>query len=215
MKLKLLALALLALASPAFAQSLPTPNLGCGFQINGTTVGCPAAIAVGGTGATTAAGARTALGITNSTPGQLPGTATNDSASAGNVGELITATVPSGSAIALTSATATNLTHLDLTAGEWDVSCTIYFLSGSSTAVSTMISSISATSNVTDVTEGVWGQISLGSSGLVLGVTNTSVAGPTVSKKLASPTTFYCVGYAGFSGGTLSQWGALRARRVR
>lgn len=61
MKLRL-TLALFALASPAFAQSLPTPNYGCGMQINGVTVGCPAAVAVGGTGGATPSAARSALG---------------------------------------------------------------------------------------------------------------------------------------------------------
>jgi hypothetical protein len=55
MKLRLV-LALCALAMPAYAQSLPTPNLGCSFKINGTTVGCPAAVAVGGTGVATIVG---------------------------------------------------------------------------------------------------------------------------------------------------------------
>lgn len=65
MKLKLAALAFLTLALPAFAQgSLSTPNYGCGLKVNGTAVGCPFGIAVGGTGGATAAAARTSLGVT-------------------------------------------------------------------------------------------------------------------------------------------------------
>lgn len=57
MKRYLIALALLALASPAFAQSLPTPNLGTGTQINGTAIGSlPLGVTKGGTGVGTITG---------------------------------------------------------------------------------------------------------------------------------------------------------------
>lgn len=52
----LFSLALLALASPAFAQSLSTPNYGCNTKINGVTIGCPASVAFGGTGVATLTG---------------------------------------------------------------------------------------------------------------------------------------------------------------
>src|ERR1700743_507145 len=45
------------------------------------------------------------------TPGQIPGTATNDNASAGNVGEIITANKASGSAVSISpSGTTVNVT---------------------------------------------------------------------------------------------------------
>lgn len=57
MRLRLALALLLALASPAFAQTLATPNYGCGLQINGTALGClPLGVSKGGTGVGTLTG---------------------------------------------------------------------------------------------------------------------------------------------------------------
>jgi hypothetical protein len=53
--------------------------------------------------------------------GQLPGETTTGSATAGNVGEFISATVLQGSAVSLTTGTPANITSISLTAGDWDV----------------------------------------------------------------------------------------------
>ena len=55
--------------------------------------------------------------------GQLigKGTATNDNAASGYIGEFISSNVPVGSAISLTSGTPVNVTSISLTAGDWDV----------------------------------------------------------------------------------------------
>jgi predicted nucleic acid-binding protein len=53
--------------------------------------------------------------------GQAPATQTNDSAAAGKVGEFITSNIVVGSAVALTTGTAANVTSVSLTAGDWDV----------------------------------------------------------------------------------------------
>ena len=71
-----------------------------------------------------------------STPGQLPGTSTNDNASTGNVGEYQESSIASGSQIQLTTVTAANITNLSLTAGDWDCSGKVNF-SGSGTTVTT------------------------------------------------------------------------------
>jgi hypothetical protein len=68
-------------------------------KVNGTTPG---------PGATAAAG-------------QLPGTATNDSAAAGDVGEYVSSVIATGSATSFTTATAKNITSISPTAGDWDV----------------------------------------------------------------------------------------------
>src|SRR5690349_16625741 len=51
----------------------------------------------------------------------LAGTATNDDAAAGKIGEYIESEVLSGSAVSLTTNTAANITSISLTAGDWDV----------------------------------------------------------------------------------------------
>lgn len=67
---------------------------------------------------TPAAANVTGLGpAATATAGQIPGTTTNDNASAGNIGEYQTATA---SSIAQVSGTATDIVSKSLTAGDWD-----------------------------------------------------------------------------------------------
>ena len=79
-------------------------------------------------------------GITNSANdirlniGHLPGEPSNGNAAAGEVGEFMSSNVTAGSAITLTSGTPSNVTFLDLTAGDWDVSGAIVYAAQGSTA---------------------------------------------------------------------------------
>ena len=57
----------------------------------------------------------------NFSNGQLPGTATNDNATAGNVGEYIASVVSGGSPITLVTGVWTNFTSIALSAGDWEV----------------------------------------------------------------------------------------------
>lgn len=59
--------------------------------------------------------------VTYTATSQIPGSATNDSASAGNVGEFISSTVLVGAGVAPASGTAADVTSVSLTAGDWDV----------------------------------------------------------------------------------------------
>lgn len=54
--------------------------------------------------------------------GQIPGTNTNDSATSGNIGEIVTSTLTSSLAVTLTSGATSNVTSVPLSAGDWDVS---------------------------------------------------------------------------------------------
>src|SRR5215469_14973398 len=67
------------------------------------------------------------------TPGQLPGTATNDNAAAGNVGEFVISTVARGSAVPLSTGTAANMTSVSLTAGDWDCTALMLFANTAAT----------------------------------------------------------------------------------
>jgi hypothetical protein len=78
--------------------------------------------------------------------GQLPGTNTNDNASAGNIGEYVSATVNNGSGVSLTNNTSANVTSISLTAGDWDVWGSVGFNAGSGTTVSLLAGWISTTS---------------------------------------------------------------------
>lgn len=126
-------LAALAIASPALAQTNP-----------GTS---PLSIAKGGTGGTTASAARTSLGLTataTAAAGQLPGEPTTGSASAGNVGELITNT---GSAVSLVTATPKDITTVSLSAGDWFCWGSVSFTAGGTPTTSFMSGWISTTAN--------------------------------------------------------------------
>src|SRR5271165_2141274 len=59
--------------------------------------------------------------------GQFPATATNDSATIGYIGEYKSATVTIGAALALSTGTATNVTSVSLSAGNWLVTGNVGF----------------------------------------------------------------------------------------
>lgn len=146
------------------------------------------------------------------------GTQTNDSASAGNVGELLSSTVVLGSAVSLTHATPADVTSLALTAGDWDVWSDIHFSGNSTTKVWYLVSGISATSATLPTAPGTFAANYVSADSFAIfniGFTQfTANAGP-LRISLASTTTYYAVTQAGFSTSTMSAHGILRARRVR
>jgi hypothetical protein len=60
-------------------------------------------------------------GVTGPATKVIVGTTTNDSATAGYVGEYVEGVLAAGSATALTTATPQTLVSISLTAGDWDV----------------------------------------------------------------------------------------------
>lgn len=146
------------------------------------------------------------------------GTSTNDSAAAGEIGELITATVASGAAVALTSPTAKNVTSVSLTAGDWDVSGAVSFTLAGATCTLAQ-AGISAATNALPTQAGGSG---IGTDPLVggsflstalTGVQNLAI--PPVRVTLAATTTIYLVAQTTFSLGTSAAYGTIRARRIR
>lgn len=179
------------------------------------------AVSAGGTGATTAAAARTALGVTATAiaaSGQLPGTATNDNASAGNVGEYISSTIASGSAVALTTGVSANVTSISLTAGDWDVFFDPVFNGTSTTALISIQASVSTTSATLNTTPGNFQVQQANGAPAYNNVTGsvgiTLPVGP-VRMSLATTTTVFGVAESVFTTSTTNVCGILRARRVR
>jgi hypothetical protein len=76
----------------------------------------------------------------------LQGTNTNDSASAGYVGELIESDLTSGSAVSMTSGVDQNITSISLTAGDWDVWGVLLNIPASGSILSQFIGWVSTTS---------------------------------------------------------------------
>jgi len=144
--------------------------------------------------------------------GQYPGSATNDSANAGNIGELISASLASGSAVSLTTATAKTVTSISLTPGDWDVHGVVVSFPAGSTVVTLAAASISTTNNALTA---------LGSEGVnyIAGGTPTStlysLPTGTVRISLSATTTVYLVAQLNFSVSTATAYGAISARRVR
>lgn len=222
------------------------------LQATSITVGWTSTLAVarGGTGASTVAGAKTNLGyettstdnaavrfdstagntqnsaliiadttgaLSRSGNGGIPiqGTNTNDSASAGQVGEVVTSTLAIGSAVTLSTGTTSEITTIALTAGDWDVSGLIAFTytGGGSTAsvCAGGINTLSATITIADPAKpsARW-------------VTNSGMAFsdhwfgiPTGRVSLSGSATYYLNANSTFSDGTMKAYGWIWARRAR
>ena len=149
------------------------------------------------------------------TTGQIPGTATNDNATAGNVGEYKSAIVLSAGAVNLTSGTAVDITALSLTAGDWDVSGLCATQPTGAVVTTVLICNITTTANTLNNAPSDGGAMAFnnatqtagGGQAITTDVARVSIAG-TVTYHLVTQTTW--------SGGTsLGGYGKLRARRVR
>ena len=138
------------------------------------------------------------------------GTATNDNAAAGVVGEYTSSLVASGSAVSLTNNTTANITSISLTAGDWDVDGHVNFTETTSTVTARSAGLTSTSATVpTDGSEAFCGVQST-----VTSETNSI----TPSRKrfsLSATTTVYLVGRASFSAGTCTGFGQITARRAR
>lgn len=115
-------------------------------SLSGATFAAPGAIG-GGTPSTGAFTTLSATGLVSpSSVAGIKGTTTNDSAQAGSVGEYISSTVLTGSAVLLTSGASADITSISLTAGDWDVWGNIALNIGAGTVFLTVAAWISATS---------------------------------------------------------------------
>lgn len=146
------------------------------------------------------------------TPGQLPGTATNDNANTGNVGEYLTASVAQGSAISISNTTPKTVVTLPLTAGDWDVWGNVGIVPAAGTTVSQIEAGINTTTNTlpagTDPSffNMQWTFTTADVQQLPVGATRVS---------LAAPGNAYLVIDCAFAVSTNTAFGALVARRRR
>lgn len=158
--------------------------------------------------------------FTQAYPTLIEAVATNSDAAAGFVGEYASSVIASGSAVALTTATAANLTYLDLDEGDWDVDLVVNFTGNVLTKVAVLHAGLSLTSATYDHTNGrsaciyVSGSTALLFNAIALGVP------PTVSVvrrrfSLAAADRVYGIGSGQFTDNTMSMYGTLTARRPR
>lgn len=138
----------------------------------------------------------------------IKGTTTNDSATAGNVGEILTISNTTNNS--LTNGNVFSLGSVSITAGDWDVWAVASFSGTGSTSTFT-IGGI-GTSNSTLGTNGDGTKTQINQN-LASQDSNFTV-GP-FPLSLASPTTYFFNIRADFSGGTVTGKGVLYARRRR
>jgi hypothetical protein len=157
---------------------------------------------------TVSAAAITASGlITPASAIGIKGTATNDSAQAGSIGEYLTG---STTATSLTSLTNTNAAAVGLSAGDYDASCVVTFKPTSGAVPAGFVvgvNNVSATFG--SAGSNIFNQFTYPANA------NQTIASPVWRISLASSGTAYCVVQATFSGGTMTVDGFIRVRRVR
>lgn len=145
-------------------------------------------------------------------PGQITGTATNNNATAGNVGEDVVSNIASGSAVALTNGVPANVTSISLTAGDWEVWGAICTNPGGTTTQSVFIGGINSTSATRPATDGFYW--SVGAGVIATGSPWCQSVAP-VRASLASTTTYYLVTQSNFGVSTNAAYGYIEARRMR
>ncbi|NTG00122.1 hypothetical protein G6L30_08310 [Agrobacterium rhizogenes] len=198
----------------ATSPTLVTPTIGAATatSVNKVAITAPATSATLtiANGTTLTAASSTSVG-----QGQYLGTATNDNATAGNIGEYVQSEVVVGGAVSLTTNTPANVTSISLTAGDWDVRGVVAWTTGASTtisSISTAINTTSASMPASLLPNG--GAYSLINANFNTGNGDVLPVG-TRRLSLSSTTTVYLIAQASFGASTMSAYGGIYARRMR
>lgn len=219
----------------AAAQSTCTPAVGSITGL-GTGVATALAINVGSAGApvvfngalgTPSSGVATnitALNATQLTTGTIPaartnghqnGTATNDAAAAGEIGEFITSQLLIASATSVTTATAKDITTISLTTGDWDVwGVVIHIPAG--TTVSQQLCAYVSSGSANTYAGNDSGQVGCLAFGVgATGGSNNYAITPVARFSLSSTTTLRLGVLDTFTTNTMTAAGTINARRRR
>lgn len=146
-------------------------------------------------------------------PSNVIGTTTNGTAATGYVGEYISSTVVSTSAIALSSGTSANVTSVVLTAGDWDVWGSVDYVAAASTTATLFKGGINtASATLPAVGNSAYAQI-----GIAVGTSTPMPAFPVgmTSLQLSGTSTAFLVTQATFATSTIGGFGNISARRRR
>lgn len=150
-------------------------------------------------------------------PGQILGTATNDSACAGCVGEFVSLVIGSPGS-ALTTATPANVTNRILQAGDWDVWGNVCYIPAATTNTTTYITGINTTSATLPGTSSPDKEsfISYPNAGQVIASGN-HICTPMLQTQfsLSTATNIFLIARADFTVSTQTAYGYLMARRRR
>jgi len=152
--------------------------------------------------------------LTTSQTAGIIGTTTNNNANAGSVGEVISSLVAVGSPVSVTSSTNTEITNIELTAGDWDVTSMTGFIPAATTNVVRLIGYSSIES--VDIPAANFYNILTGASGgTVYGGEVVSFNPPMRRISLSATTIIYLGCRSSHSVSTLTAYGEIIARRVR
>ena len=143
------------------------------------------------------------------------GTGSDDDAATGEIGEFLESEIADSAAVALTSGVTSNITSLTLAAGDWDVSGMVCFRPAVPTTISSMVGAFSTSSAVYPGHPNKGAAIRLQYPAGFTPNDDAVLGGLRRRYSLAAPLTVYMVAVAYFSGGTLSGFGHMAARRVR
>jgi hypothetical protein len=157
--------------------------------------------------------ATTTGALSRSGGGGIPiqGTNTNSGAAAGDVGEFVS---NNGSAIALSSGTAVNITQISLTAGEWDINGAVIYDATGGALFTIRDHSISLTSATQTSAAGQYFLERLQTPNNSTSTLGGEEVGP-LRVQLSTTTTYFLVARGFFTGGTATATGIIRATRVR
>ena len=141
----------------------------------------------------------------------IVGTTTNNNATAGSVGELLTNNTLTTSA---SSGVTLNATSVSLTAGDWDVTGIVQTNPAGTTTTSIIIAGVStASATLQTIVAGLNNNNSL-TSAIPAGF-GTSLSAPVTRISLAATTTVFLVAQVTFAASTMTVSGFIRARRIR
>lgn len=218
--------ALPAIVTPALSDSFPVVQSGVtyretctqlaslfatsGANTNITSLGgltTPLTILQGGTGSSTGQPVFTSVAFSPSTNG-IVGTATNNNAASGYVGEYIEKIVLAAAGVSLTTATPADVLSQIIPAGDWDISASVSILAtGNNLTITSGWTSLSS-ATVPDV---ALYNFSANTGAFSSWGSNT----PILRVSIAAPTTVYLSCEATFGAGTAKASGKLSARRIR
>ncbi len=150
--------------------------------------------------------------------GQIKGVSTNSNASVGSIGEYVTATVAVGSPVTLATGSASTITSLSLTAGDWNVWGVVDYIPAATTSVTvlkqgvqTAAGCVSAPALPTQDTFTSWET----AANVLTAASNPAWATPQVRVSLAAATTVCLVTAPVFTLAGLTGYGSINARRMR
>lgn len=147
-------------------------------------------------------------------PGQYLGEPSTGNAVAGNIGELISATIVAGSAVSLSTGSGITITSIVLTAGDWDISAQACVTGNASTTFTGVRASLSTTIATENTVAPFFNAQSFNAFAL-LGTFDYGCAISPIRVSISGSTTYYLIIRANFATSTCSGYGSIRARRVR